>query len=740
MTRLILLITLLVSTSSFAQQFWGALTPGQYSVGFKVIRERDNSRNGRPMLVSVWYPGKQSSSAKPVLFKDYLAAGVINSSFSPPSDSEMKTAYDDFHQTMERPFISGGQKISGSEFDRVLNLVSAAKWDLPEAAGKFPTVLMSTEPESLSVTAEYLASNGFVVAAVNAPYNGQQQPPDSLLWVEPTADILWLRNYTRKLKNVDQSKLTAMGFGGGIQSPFFLTMKTGDIKALVNLEGGVFGPRSLTDKSVEYEPSKMRSPMLHIVTSFQRNEDDLQQVHALTNTKLYPAYIQNEGLRHHDFSIFGRVLSKGLNMRGALGDAADQAFVAAHKMILEFLDLAVNGKGNSFPIDSRFMPSISLENSASRSEPGLVLRQPGMDNVNVEQGKTFKTVNDTSLVFDIYYPHGFDKKTELPVVVFVNGVGNMELHRWKIYQDWGRFVAANGLIAINYQTRRGHAPDDSESLLDYLSAHAREFSIDKEKIGLWSCSANVSTGLPLAMQEKRTNVRSLVVYYGTANRNFPHRQDLEIQVVRAGLDFTNLNAGLEAFVKSALTEDLHFEYINYPEGQHAFDAFDDTPRSREIILQTMDFFKRTLSKDHATPAKRVLTTGLMRNLIVEQKKVDETLKEWKQAVAMYRSMNHSQWYNHLIDERNLNQVGYALIEAGRTDDALKVFFANQEQFPESANAYDALGDAYEKAGDKAKAVSFSKKALEKLSAQTDIPQQLRDAIKASAEDKIRRLK
>jgi dienelactone hydrolase len=743
MTRIILSITLLVSTSSFGQQFWGSLTPGQYPVGFKIIREHDDSRGNRPMLVAVWYPGKQSASAKTVLFKDYLASGIINSSFSPPSDSEKKFRYDDFHQTMERPFVSGGQKISGSEWNRVLNIASAAKWDLPEAAGKFPTVLMSSEPEGLSITAEYLASNGFVVAAVNAPYDGQQQPPDSLLWVEPAADILWLKNYTRTLKNTDQSKLAAIGFGGGIQSAFFLTMKTSDINALVNLEGGVFGQRSLTDKSVEYEPSKMKSTMLHIVTPYQRNEDDLGQVNALVNTKLYPAYIQNEGLRHHDFSIYGRVLNKGLNMRGTLADNADQAFVAVHKMILEFLKLASGGKANTFAVDRRFMPHIALENSASRSEPGLVLHQPAMDNVMIEQGKTFKTVNDTSLVFDVYYPRGFDKKHELPVVVFVNGVGSMQLHRWKIYQDWGRLVAANGFVAVNYQTRRNHALDDSESLLDHLAAHSTELSIDKEKIGLWSCSANVSTGLPLAMQEKRGNVKALVVYYGMVqappNSNPHYRQDLEMLIVRAGLDFRNLNVGIENFVNMALLEDLHFDLINFPEGQHAFDTFDDTPRSREIILQTVDFFKRTLAKDHPVPEKSVLTNSRIWNGIIEQKNVDEVLTEWKEAVAMYRGMNHSQWYNHVIDERYLIQVGYALLDAGRVDDALKVFFANQEQFPASANAYDALGDAYEKAGDKAKAVSFAKKAIQKLTDQTDIPQQLREAIKASAEDKIRRL-
>jgi tetratricopeptide (TPR) repeat protein len=378
---------------------------------------------------------------------------------------------------------------------------------------------------------------------------------------------------------------------------------------------------------------------------------------------------------------------------------------------------------------------------ARSQDPGLVLHQPAMDKVIVEEGKKFMTANDTTLVFDIYYPQGFDKKQQLPVVVFVNGVGNMELHRWKIYKDWGRLVAANGLIAVTYQTRRNHAADDSERILDYIGAHARELSIDKEKMGLWSCSANVTTGLPLAMKESRSNIKALVVYYGSAPLEASAlRQDLEMQIVRAGLDFYNLNVGIESFVKMALTEDLHFEYINYPEGQHAFDAFDDTPRSREIILQTIDFLKRVLAKDHPQPTKAVMTNSRLWNMIVVEKKVDEALKERKAAADMYSKMpNHSPWYNHLIDERNLNQMGYQLIEAGRVPDALKVFEANREQFPQSANAYDALADAYEKVGDKQKAVLNATKALEKLAAQTNLQPQMREAIKQSAEDKIKRL-
>lgn len=356
----IFVLALLCAANCAAQPLWGGLKHGVYQVGFKLVQERDQSRNGRPMVVSLWYPAKASASAQPVLFKDYLSAGIITPSLSQPTNAQKESAYEEFRTLLEKPFLFGGAPVAKEDFNKVLELPSAAKWNAAEADGTFPCVLISTEPESLSVTAEFLASNGFVVAAINAPY-GNVQPPDSLLWVEPTADILWLANYTKKLKNIDQSKLACLGFGGGIQSSFFLTMKMEGIKALVNLEGGVFGPRSLTDKSVEYHPEKMRTPMLHIVASFQRNEDDVKQQRALVNTKIYRAYIQHDGLRHHDFSMFGRVFNKGLKMRGSLGDIADQTYVAAHGMILVFLKLSTAGRTAEFMTDDRYMPFISME-------------------------------------------------------------------------------------------------------------------------------------------------------------------------------------------------------------------------------------------------------------------------------------------------------------------------------------------------------------------------------------------
>lgn len=55
-------------------------------------------------------------------------------------------------------------------------------------------------------------------------------------------------------------------------------------------------------------------------------------------------------------------------------------------------------------------------------------------------------------------------------------------------------------------------------------------------------------------------------------------------------------------------------------------------------------------------------------------------------------------YDVAAAEALVNQLGYQLLGAGRTDEAIAVFERNVRRFPESANVYDSLGDALDAAG------------------------------------------
>ena len=65
-------------------------------------------------------------------------------------------------------------------------------------------------------------------------------------------------------------------------------------------------------------------------------------------------------------------------------------------------------------------------------------------------------------------------------------------------------------------------------------------------------------------------------------------------------------------------------------------------------------------------------------------------------------------------EESLNQFGYALMEVGRNEDALKIFTLNTELYPRSFNVFDSYGECLLKLGEKEKAKEAYKKSLEIL--------------------------
>ena len=64
-----------------------------------------------------------------------------------------------------------------------------------------------------------------------------------------------------------------------------------------------------------------------------------------------------------------------------------------------------------------------------------------------------------------------------------------------------------------------------------------------------------------------------------------------------------------------------------------------------------------------------------------------------------------------LDENALNRLGYNLLRAQKIDEAIGVFRFNTEDFPNSANVWDSLAEAYLTSGDISRAVENYKKSL-----------------------------
>lgn len=63
-------------------------------------------------------------------------------------------------------------------------------------------------------------------------------------------------------------------------------------------------------------------------------------------------------------------------------------------------------------------------------------------------------------------------------------------------------------------------------------------------------------------------------------------------------------------------------------------------------------------------------------------------------------------------EASLNQLGYSLLYSGHEKDAIAMFQRNVQEFPQSSNVYDSLGEAYAKVGEKDLAIANYEKSLQ----------------------------
>ncbi|MBO0340287.1 MAG: alpha/beta hydrolase-fold protein [Allomuricauda sp.] len=91
------------------------------------------------------------------------------------------------------------------------------------------------------------------------------------------------------------------------------------------------------------------------------------------------------------------------------------------------------------------------------------------------------------------------------------------------------------------------------------------------------------------------------------------------------------------------------------------------------------------------------------------------VKSKEQLIQHFQSISRRLSWNFRPPEQLVNRIGYSLLRSRNSHDkptALSYFILNTENFPNSFNAFDSLGEAYEALGDKKKAIDNYEKSLE----------------------------
>jgi tetratricopeptide (TPR) repeat protein len=80
------------------------------------------------------------------------------------------------------------------------------------------------------------------------------------------------------------------------------------------------------------------------------------------------------------------------------------------------------------------------------------------------------------------------------------------------------------------------------------------------------------------------------------------------------------------------------------------------------------------------------------------------------SLERYRALKRSPDY--YVSEAQLNALGYRLLGMKKVKEAIEIFKLNVGAYPQSANVYDSLGEAYMAHGDKELAIQNYQKAAE----------------------------
>jgi dienelactone hydrolase len=276
-----------------------------------------------------------------------------------------------------------------------------------------------------------------------------------------------------------------------------------------------------------------------------------------------------------------------------------------------------------------FLMQFSIKTSAqqiTQNKPKEIVvgyEVAGMKDVIAKKNIPYFKTLDSALKMDIYYPPKFDFRRKIPAIVFVFGYTNEgqlktakhQLRTWSPYTSWCRVVAASGMAAIVYETI--NPENDLKSLIQYINSNADNLNIDVNKIGAFSCSANTPTEIAYILNDSNSIFKCAVVYYGiflstdfryistidTLSQNMGFvtprlsepsswNRKVPFMIVHAGKDFVPYtNESLTGFIAKAIVQNVPVTLMIYPDGVHGFDIYTDNESTRQIIKNTLEFWK-----------------------------------------------------------------------------------------------------------------------------------------------------
>ena len=347
----------LTSTQATAFPLWGELKPGLYAVGYRTIFTRDLSRPalvdnktsngsqiasgnsaGRQMQISIWYPAKIGRRPSYLRFEEYV--------FMLASEMDPRKLTEQDRQASRKAFIAGpiSRGASEAKLNSLLQMETAAIKNAPVAKGQFPLVVfIHGSPPQQSIMCEFLASHGFVVAAVPSKGSFTYDFDVALSGLETLIrDTEFVMTTARELPFVANGKLGLIGMSFGSAAVIGFQTRHPELRAMISLDGGIGegGVGNLITRTPYFNINRIKASLLHLYTP-NNPHLDLKHIKSYTQSTRYLVTIPR--MRHGDFVAYGMLEQFVPKMFGEAPGDTKAGFEWLCRYSLNFLQAYVNG-------------------------------------------------------------------------------------------------------------------------------------------------------------------------------------------------------------------------------------------------------------------------------------------------------------------------------------------------------------------------------------------------------------
>lgn len=266
---------------TLAPVLWAGLSPGRYRVGYRRLETAGG-------VVHTWYP--TAATGTPLRFQDYLGAAA--------------------------PRLASFLAQAGMHPASVDTLFASPLYAVPSVhplTGLFPLVLIGQgngqDVADQVVLCEYLASQGFVVAATPSPM--LRTPLEREDQVGPLAELqagelaAAIGVVAAELP-VDRERLAVVGHSFGARAALLLGMRDRRIRAIVSLDGGI-GTATAADefrRAPSFREDAELPPLLHFYEELDAfMAPDFRMLRALHTAEL--VLTATAAMHHAHFTTYG---------------------------------------------------------------------------------------------------------------------------------------------------------------------------------------------------------------------------------------------------------------------------------------------------------------------------------------------------------------------------------------------------------------------------------------------------